>query len=178
MALPNIIINFKEKAQSIIKRGQRGVVALVMDHTLTEATQSVHEFKTFGDVPATKSKVSTQAPFTEEQYQLIQLAFMGYQKPPKKVIVVMRGQADTSNYTNVMAALETIKFDYLAFPQIQDKDVQVVTTWFKGLDKKATIVLPKAIGADSEKVINFTTENIQTAVLVLSRAAANLASCR
>lgn len=162
MALPNIIINFKEKAVTAIKRGQRGVVALVMTHSREGATQSIYEYRGFGDVPAGTDTATEEAPFTKEQYLLIQLAFMGYVTPPKKLIVVMRGQEDAENYTNVQTALSTVTFDYLAFPEIEDNDVATVSTWFKGLDKKATIVLPNVVGGDSEKVVNFTTENIVT----------------
>lgn len=163
MALPNIIINFKEKAVSAIKRGQRGVVALVMTHTRSDAPQSIHSYTGFGEVPAVVgSGVTEEAPFTADQYLLIQMAFMGYIKPPKKVIVVMRGEKDNSNYNNVQTALGTLTFDYLAFPEVQTGEVAGVSTWFKTFDKKATIVLPNVTGGDSEKVINFTTENIAT----------------
>ncbi|MCF0240686.1 MAG: hypothetical protein HUJ62_09740, partial [Streptococcus gallolyticus] len=131
-------------------------------HTLVDAEQSVYEYAKFSDVPANASKVSAKAPFTEEQYLLIQLAFMGYHTPPRKVIVVMRAEKDVADYTNVMPTVEGINFDYLAFPQIEDVDVQTVMTWFKGLDKKATIILPNAVGGDSEKVVNFTTDNLKT----------------
>jgi len=149
MGLPSVIINFKETASSAIKRGERGIVALVLRGGVDEIEH--HEILTVADIHPELSE------FNQDQ---IKLALMGYQIAPKKVIAVVMPQED-EDYTNVMSYLESIKWDYVAIPEIIQSDVNTWATWIKGLDKKVKAVLPHCKG-DNERIINFTSENIVT----------------
>lgn len=152
MSLPNVIINFKQTGVTAIQRGERGIVALV----LNGETQEVHELNNIKDA-------SGIAYLTDKQKEYIQLAFMGYIKPPKKVIVIFRG-SENEDYSKVLETLESLKWDYLAIPEIESQDVASIVVWITSLNKRCKVVLPHAITADTEKVINFTTENIKTSL--------------
>lgn len=149
MGLPSVIINFKETASLAIKRGERGIVALVLRDGVDEIEH--HEVLTIADIHESLNE------FNQGQ---IQLALKGYQTAPKKVIAVVIPQED-ENYNEAMKYLEAIRWHYLVIPEIEQKDVSTVATWIKALDKKVKIVLPHCKG-DHERIINFTSENIVT----------------
>ena len=150
MSLPNVMINFKQTGASAIQRGERGIVALVLNGEEPEA----YELNNIKDVAGI-----TQ--ITDKQKEYIQLAFMGYIKPPKKVIIVFRG-SEGADYNQAQEVLESLKWDYLAIPEIESQDVARVVVWITSLNKRCKVVLPHATTADAEKVINFTTSNIKT----------------
>lgn len=153
MGLPSVIINFKETASSAIKRGERGIVALVLRDGVDNIES--HEVLVPSDVPTDLKE------FNKEQ---IQLALMGYQTPPKKVIVVVVPEEEP-NYNEVMKHLETLRWDYLAIPEIEPQELTAIATWIKSLnetlDKKVKAVLPHCKG-DHEAIINFTSDGIVT----------------
>lgn len=150
MSLPNVMINFKQTGATAIQRGGRGIVALV----LNGEKQEVHELNNIKDAAGIDQ-------LTDKQKEYIQLAFMGYIKPPKKVIIVFRG-SEGEDYNQAQEVLESLKWDYLAIPEIESGDVASMVVWMTGLNKKCKVVLPNATTADTEKVINFTTTNIKT----------------
>ena len=149
MGLPSVIINFKETGATAIKRGERGIVALV----LRDGVENMKDYEVVlpFDVPTDLNDAN------KEQ---INLALIGYQTPPKKVIVVVVPE-EVGDYNNAMKHLETLRWDYLAIPQVQNQEVTAIATWIKGLDKKVKAVLPNCKG-DHESIINFTTVNIVT----------------
>lgn len=150
MSLPNVIINFKQTGATAIQRGERGIVALILDGE----TREVHELESINEA-------SNIEQLTEKQKEYINLAFMGYIKPPKKVIIIFR-DLEEEDYARVQTQLEGMRWDYLAIPEIDIEDVPAMTTWASGVDKSSKIVLPNTTTADSEKVINFTTVGIKT----------------
>ena len=151
MGLPSVIINFKETASSAIKRGERGIVALVLRDGVDNIES--HVVLVPSDVPTDLKE------FNKEQ---IGLALMGYQTPPKKVIIVVVPEEET-NYNEVMKYLETLRWDYLAIPEIEPQELTAIATWVKSLnetlDKKVKVVLPHCKG-DHESIINFTSDGI------------------
>ena len=157
MGLPSVIINFKETASSAIKRGERGIVALV----LYDGVENIKSYEVLvpSDVPTDLKE------FNRDQ---IQLALMGYQTPPKKVIVVVVPEEET-NYNEVMKYLETLRWDYLAIPAIEQHEVMTIATWIKCLGKKVKAVLPHCKG-DHESIINFTSDGIITERKIYSTA--------
>lgn len=147
MGLPNILIEFKTKAGTVINRGSRGVVAVIVNET----TKDVYSFDTITDVP--------NDVFSAENKAYIERAFIGGIKPVKKVIVV-----STDTVTNGLAEVEKHKFDYLVGPHnISEDDATLVATTIKAMrdnkDMKVKAILPN-ISADHEGIINFTTNNI------------------
>lgn len=153
MGLPQINIVFKSLGATAIERNERGIVAIV----IKEATAVTPTYLTsIADIPATISV---------DNKQHITNAFIGYQKAPLKVLVIQIADTDT-DYTNAMAQLETLKWDYLCVPEIATTDVLAIATWIKSLrdtkNKKVKAILPNS-ASDHEGIINFTNTNIKTA---------------
>ncbi len=160
MGAPSIDILFIEKAISAVKRGERGIVMLWVKDRLPESAINPITVVTESDIPEGLSDT------TVEQ---IKLAMMGYTNAPKKVLVYcMNVIADAdeetidAGYKKAMAAAETIRFDYLAIPTVEtDGKGEDIATWVKSMrgnkKKKIKAVLPN-VAANSEGVINFTTE--------------------
>lgn len=160
MGAPSIDILFIEKAISAVKRGERGIVMLWVKDSLPESAINPITIVTESDIPEELSDA------TVEQ---IKLAMIGYTNAPKKVLVYcMNVIADAdeetidAGYKKAMAAAETIRFDYLAIPTVEtDGKGEDIATWVKSMrgnkKKKIKAVLPN-VAANSEGVINFTTE--------------------
>ena len=150
MGLPSINITFREQGITAIKRGQRGIVALILRGAIP-ATNPV-EIYTPADIPETMSK---------DNKKQVNLALMGYQRPPRKVIAYMIGEED--DYAEAMNYLETIRWDYLAIPGITEAETTEVANWIKSLRGTKGIkvkgVLPNT-PADHEGIINVTADEM------------------
>lgn len=168
MGLPNILIEFKSKASTAIKRGERGVVAVM-----------VIEAENHG---VTKIEDVTQIPggLTDANRAYLERAFMGGQSSVKYVQLIK-----TDTVANGLKLLEVTKFDYFAAPPtVSAGEVTTIISFIKTLRENKGIrvkaVLPNAT-ADHEGIINFTTagivvgENTYTAAEYCSRIAGLLA---
>lgn len=146
MGAPSINILFSQKGTTAIKRGQRGIVAVLLLDTVPTTNPIV--MSTVADIPTT---------LTADNIKQLNLAFMGYVNPPIKVIAYVMS-ADTTDFSVAQHYLETIKWDYLAFPSIPDASVTTFATWIKGLrdtvDKKVKMVLPLSV-SDHEGIYNY-----------------------
>lgn len=169
MGLPNIIIEFQTKASTAIKRGERGIVAVMVIEEVEKAK-------------VTKIEDITQIPegLTEANKAYVERTFLGGQNPVKYIQLV---QATT--IAEGLPLLDTFKFNYFAAPPtVEADDVTTIMTYIKGMrDNKNLMVkavLPNAKG-DHEGIINFTTtdivvgENTYTAAEYCSRMAGLLA---
>lgn len=151
MSLPSINITFKEQGTSASRRGNRGIVALILKDAVSPG-----EFEVLSeeDIPLELSE------FNKEQ---IEFAMIGYKTPPRKVIAYVVGEEE--GYAEAQKFLETVPFNYVAVPEIEAIEVDDFAKWVKGLrddkEKKVKAVLPHC-SADHEGIINFTTENIET----------------
>ena len=169
MGLPNIIIEFKSKASTAIKRGERGIVAVMVIEEVEKPT-------------VTKIEDITQIPegLTEANTAYLERAFLGGQNPVKYVQLVQ-----AASVADGLPLLETFKFNYLAAPhEVTADEVTTIITCIKTMrdnkNLKVKAVLPNAKG-DHEGIINFTTtdivvgENTYTAAEYCSRMAGLLA---
>lgn len=172
MGLPKISIAFKTAGITAIKRGERGIVALILKEEKKVGTFTMTDIS---EIPSD---------LTQANKKQIQLAMMGTANPPKKVIAYIlptttaasttttttaaatTQAATATNYTPALNYLETIKWDYLAIPGITSTETTTIATWIKQLrstkNKKVKAVLPNCAGAN-EGIINFATSNIKTA---------------
>ena len=152
MPLPSITISFSTAASSAIRRSQKGVVAIILKDS---AANGAHTLSTSNDIPATLS--------TANQTYL-QQAFLGYVNPPRKVLVYVLA-TDATDLSDALDYFETVvnEFDYLVGPPDTDADdATEIATWIAstrldGYTPKA--VLPDK-AADSEAIVNFTTDGI------------------
>ena len=169
MGLPNIIIEFISKASTAIKRGERGIVAVMVIEEVEKPT-------------VTKIEDVTQIPegLTEANRAYVERTFLGGQKPVRYVQLVQ-----AKSVAEGLPVLETFKFNYFAAPPTVEADeVTSIVTYIKAMrdnkNLKVKAVLPNAKG-DHEGIINFTTtdikvgENTYTAAEYCSRMAGLLA---
>ena len=157
MGLPSVIVAFKEKGITAIKRSQRGIVAMILKEADTSKYESYYNIYTTTDIPEDLSE------FNKEQ---IELALIGYQTAPKKVIVIVQDKTE-ENYNQSLLKIENLRFDYLVIPEIKEAEGTQIATWVKGLrttkDIAVKAILPNE-SADFEGVINFTNKTIKTKV--------------
>lgn len=151
MGLPSINITFKTLAASAINRGERGIVALLLKDTAGIGT---YEITSVTDIPAGLSA---------DNKKQIELALIGGVNAPLRVIVRVGDSATELDWTAGLSWLETVKFNYLAIPDVLSADVASITTWVaaqRANKKMIKVVLPDH-AADKEYVINFTTDDIK-----------------
>lgn len=148
MGMPSVNISFTEKAVTSIKRGNRGIVAMILKDKVPNKNPMMVIENT--DIPELNKNNKEQ----------IELALMGYENAPQKVIVYVLSIEDT-NYEEALTYLETERFDYLVIPTVEtDNATETVVTWIKTQRKEGKMckaVLPNT-KADHEGVINVTTE--------------------
>lgn len=148
--MPKVTITFTELAGSAIKRGERGIVALILKDTVL-AKNPVE--CTGGDIPTALSTKSRKQ---------IELALMGYIKPPKKVIAYILSES-AEDYTDAYNYLRTTKYNYLVVPTAEtDGEASSVAAFVKREredGKMVKAILPNYAG-DSEAVINYATEKV------------------
>ena len=152
MGMPSVSISFTERAVSAVKRGERGIVALIIKDENIPDTNPVICLSN-EDVPTTLS---------EGNQEQIKLALMGYVNAPQKVIVYVL-PADAENYADALNELKKIKFNYLVVPAAStDNATNDIVSYVKSQradDKLIKAVLPKTQG-DNEGIINFATEKV------------------
>jgi hypothetical protein len=161
MGLPNIEINFKQTAASAIKRGSRGIVAVILKDAVPVTNPVVMD--SVADIPTTLTATN--------QLQLTN-AWIGYINPPKQVIAYVLA-ADAVDYTAAETYLETIRFDYIAVPDIQTAEITAFMAWVKtcrdNKDLKFVAVLPNA-ASDYEGIVNFNTDGIIVGAITYTAA--------
>lgn len=153
MGMPSVNVSFSEKAAQVIKRGERGVVALILKETTIPTTNPI-TILDVTDIPTTLSA------FNQEQ---IKLALIGYQNAPKKIIVFVISSTGTVDYAPALTYFATTKFDYMAIPTVTtDAKTTDIVTWIKAQrdsGRKVKAVLPNVVG-DNEGIINFATTSV------------------
>lgn len=153
MGLPNINISFKTKAITAIKRSGKGVVAII----LKDAQQTVQGAHVLTN--------STQIPneLGEANKDYVAQAFIGYVNAPRKILLYVLPDS-AEDLSEALDYFATQKFDYLVGPPDCDStEAAEIETWVKSL--RANDFTPKAVlpdkAADSEAIINFTTDEIK-----------------
>lgn len=147
MGLPNILISFKTKASTAIKRGSRGIVAIiVIDEPI--------------GVTILEDVTKVPSALTADNKAYIERAFLGGKNAVKNVVLIV-----TDTVANGLAVLETLKHDYSVGPHdISPADVTTMATFVKTLRDskgiKVKTILPNS-ASDHEGVINFTTSDIK-----------------
>ncbi|KUO75681.1 MAG: phage tail sheath protein [Clostridia bacterium BRH_c25] len=160
MGLPQILIEFKTKGTTAVKRSARGIVALI----LKDDTDTSFVTKTYGSIAEVDA-----AAWTDANKDYIEKAFMG----APSTVIVERVAAAATEYNEALLRLKNKKWNYLAIPEIGTEQITSVSTWIKGerdTDKKTfKAVLPSSTG-DHEGIINFTTADIKAGSKTYSTA--------
>lgn len=150
MGMPSISISFSEIAATAIKRGDRGIIAMILkDTNIPEVNPVVCVSE--ADIPANLS---------DDNKEQIRLALRGYVNAPSKVIAYVLNKT-VDNYKAALDYLKTIKFNYLVVPSVgTDKKTAEIVSYVKAertAKKLIKAVLPNTKG-DNEAIINYTTE--------------------
>ncbi len=159
MGMPSVNVSFTEKAAQAIKRGERGVVALILKEATVPATNPIVVLNVT-DIPTT---------LTADNQEQIKLALMGYVNAPKKVVAYVIKDETSDDYTPALTYFGVNKFDYLAIPTVEtDSKTTEIVTWIKAqrtAGRKVKAVLPNTAG-DSEGIINYTTAETKVGTTV------------
>ena len=152
MGLPEISVYFKEKGIAAIESAKRGIVLLLMNDT---SVQAITKYTIFDndDIPETLS---------EDNKKQIELALIGYQTTPYKIVVLAFPKTGkTADINAKLKAAEALKFTYLVYPEATTEESNTIATWIKAQrtqkDNKVKAVLYKT-AADNEGIINVTNE--------------------
>ena len=144
IGLPSVIVEFKQKASTAIQRGNTGIVALVLRDS---NAQGLHNIKGSYDIPSNLS---------EANKKYINLTLLGNVTAPSKVVAYVVGEetqlSDALNY------LETVDFNYLVVPAIQENERATVKTFIEKMrnDIKVRVKAVMKLDADYEGIVNST----------------------
>jgi len=149
MGLPQVIIEFKAKADTAVKRSGTGIVAVILkDNTGTFDTKIY-----------TKESEIVQSHWTAGNKDYLSKIFMG---GPSRVITERIGTTD--DYDAALARLQNKVWNYLTVPAIASEDVADISSWIilqRDSNKKTFKAVLPNINANHEGVVNFTTDNIK-----------------
>ena len=154
MGLPEIIIEFKAKAETAIARSENGIVAVILkDNTSTGAVKTSYSYNYEADI--------VKSHWTTANLDLLNKVFMG---APKRVLVerVTDAEYGEGKYEKALARLKNKTWNWLAIPGISAEDVADIKTWIiaqRAAKKTFKAVLPDC-AANDEGIVNFTTEDI------------------
>lgn len=154
--LPQVIINFRTKATTAIKRSARGIVAMILHNESADEIKN-YVIRDVSDIP--------DSGLTPENVDLIKKCLLGtplrilvYTLPLTSVDGVKNTQA------NVLKMLASIKWNWLCAPTATTQEQQDLASWIKAqrTNKRKTF---KAVlsdqAADHEGIVNFCTNNIK-----------------
>ena len=157
LKMPNVVVSFKEKGITAIERSERGIIAMVLEESAP--TADIKTVYTVDDIPEA---------FSDYNKEQIELALMGYQTAPRKIVVLQIAKPATDakqDYTEVLKRLENVRFDWLVIPALAAENTDKIASWIKGMrttkDIKVKAVLANC-PADNEGVVNFTNSIIKT----------------
>jgi len=151
MGFPEINILFKSVAESVVKRGSRGIVFAVM-RDLTSA-KGVYDMTSAADIPSGLSAANRAQ---------LAMIFQGGVDAPKKVIAYVQ-DATPTDISAPLKYAEAVKFDYLVVVNATEAEATEAASAIKSmrsnLNKRVKAVLPHT-ASDSEGIINFATDDI------------------
>ena len=150
MGMPELNISFSEAARTVIKRGSRGIVGMILKDSIYKGSGIT--ILGSGDIPKT---------MTESNKKQIKMALIGYDNMPKKVLCyIIDSASEEIDYTDAFAYFETNKINYLVVPDVEtDEMTDVVVEWVKKQRESGNMikaVLPNT-KADCEAIVNCTT---------------------
>lgn len=156
MGLPQILIEFKAKAQTAVTRSQNGVAAII----LSDNTQSGEGHLSYSYSTAADKGIDTEWSAKNRRY--LELVFKG---APRKVLVERIVPPDT--YAAALARLKNKSWNWLAVPGIQKADVETIQDWItaqREAKKTFKAVLPctaAELNPNHEGIVDFAAEGLK-----------------
>jgi len=153
MGLPEILIEFKTKAETAVQRSENGIVAVILtDDTDTNITSCTYNYEK--DIDKTK--------WSAKNLEYLNLIFRG---APKRVVVERVGADE--DYEKALSRLINKSWNWLTIPGIAAEKVQSISDWIiaqRAAKKtfKAVLACSAAkVNANHEGVVDFATEDIK-----------------
>lgn len=154
--LPQVLIDFKTKGTTAIKRSARGIVAMILKNEETDVSK-YYKINDVSDIP--------DEGLTAENVDLIKKCLLG---TPLRILVYILPKADisepTQNLAGILAKLESVKWNYLCYPNSTEQEQQDIVSWIKserGNKRKTFKAVVANQAADHEGIINFCTGGIK-----------------
>lgn len=154
--LPQVLIDFKTKGTTAIKRSARGIVVMVLKNETTD-TSNYYKINDVSDIPSEG--------LSDDNVDLIKKCLLGSQL---RVLVYTLPNADVAGakvtFATILAKIAGIKWNYICAPNSTEQEQQDLASWIKSQrsNKRKTF---KAVcanqAADNEGIINFCTGNIK-----------------
>jgi len=154
--MPQIIINFRTKGTTAIKRSARGIVAMILHN---ETKDEIHNYtiRDVSDIPDTG--------LTDENVDLIKKCLLG---TPLRILVYTLPNTNVDgavkDQTDVLKMLANIKWNWLCAPTATTQEQNDLASWIKtqrsNKHKTFKAVLSDQ-AADHEGIVNFCTNDIK-----------------
>ena len=156
--LPQVLIDFKTKGITAIKRSARGVVVLILKCESTD-TSNKYKISDVSEIP--------EGVFDEASTDLIKKCLDG---TPLRILVYTLPKASVQAPKNTQATLlkqlKHIRYNYIAAPTGTLQDQQDLASYIKAErnnSRKTVKAVVGSVAADFDGVINFCTEDIKVA---------------
>lgn len=156
--LPQVLIDFKTKGITAIKRSARGVVVLILKCESTD-TSNKYKISDVSEIP--------EGVFDEASTDLIKKCLDG---TPLRILVYTLPKASVQAAKNTQATLlkqlKHIRYNYIAAPTGTLQDQQDLASFIKAErnnSRKTVKAVVGGVAADHEGVVNFCTEEIKVA---------------
>lgn len=154
--LPQVLIDFKTKGTTAIKRSARGIVAMILKNEETDVSK-YYKINDVSDIP--------DEGLTAENVDLIKKCLLG---TPLRILVYTLPEAEISEPTQklagILAKLESVKWNYLCYPNSTEQEQQDIVSWIKserGNKRKTFKAVVANHAADHEGIVNFCTGGIK-----------------
>lgn len=150
MGLPEIRISFQKKASAAIRRGTRGLVAVLLDDTTGD--QFLSPYRWWRDVQ--------EKDWKKESLTVLKLVFKG--SPQRVIAVRILKKESAADLKGTLEEIAPLNMDYIVYPGYTDADKVTIKEFLATSHrdgKKVKAVLP-ACEADDCHIINFATGNV------------------
>lgn len=164
MGLPEIIIEFKTKAETAVRRSENGIVAVI----LADESKSGDEFASY--------KYNFEADIVKAHWSAKNLDYLNkvFMGTPHRVIV--ERVASSADYDTALARLKNKQWNWLCVPGIADEDVSKIKDWIiaqRAAKKTFKAVLPSSETANkfnNEGIVEFATNGIKVGAKLYTAA--------
>ena len=155
MGLPEILIEFKTKAETAVRRSENGIVAVILaDDTKSGDEHTSYTYNYEADI--------VKSHWTSANLDYLSKIFLG---SPNRVLVERIGTEDS--YDNALARLKNKTWNWLCIPAIAADNVKNMCDWVtaqRAAKKTFKAVLPCTaanVRPNNEGIVNFSTEGIK-----------------
>lgn len=152
MGLPSILIKFKQKAITAVKRSQQGIVGIIIRDD-TNAGLVRAEYKSYTEIK--------ESDWTPENFKLLKDCF---EFTPAKIKVFRIATGAKGKISDALKAIAKERVNWLGTPSSAQADHDEIVTWIKEqerLGKTYKAVAWKGSNTNCKHVVNFMNEKIK-----------------